>query len=232
MGTASTRSVTSWPNPTVLPSGSYTNVVPFGINDAGQIVGYASTSSPWMLSGWTAIFWASPTSPPTALPCGTYSSSNGYDTSAVGINNAGQIVGKATASWPTASVPLFWASPTSAPTPLNSGAYTYVQARGISNGGHIVGLGSQLYAANVPLWWASPTSEPATISTMFSSPYQYTMEPYSINSATQVVGVGNTGGPDIPFELFTIPPALVHAQYQPHDAAQGNHPGPALLWHQ
>jgi hypothetical protein len=118
---------TFWANmtadPTLLSTGGFSGSISAeGINDDGQIVGFAFSAGVA-----TPLFWANPSATPTVLPSGEFTS-----VSARGINNVGQIVGDGLFLGSTTA--LFWASPTDSP-----GRVPVIIARGLNDGEQIVG---------------------------------------------------------------------------------------------
>jgi hypothetical protein len=117
-----------------------------GINNNGEIVGYAYDATGTLVP----VSWSSPTATPIALalPSGVTSGQ------VVGIDNAGHLAGNSitnNGSDPNAATyaPLFWSSPTAAPTvlPLPKGATGGVVS-GLSGNGMIVGTA----ASHVVVW--------------------------------------------------------------------------------
>jgi hypothetical protein len=108
----------------------------------GHIVGSTINESP------TAMYFDSPTSTPVPIAMGSDPGST-----VIGVNAAGQMVG-----YSSARVPLYWASATTAPTPLSFPSdLGEAFASGINDNGEIVGFASSGPDA-VPLYWSSSSA--------------------------------------------------------------------------
>jgi probable HAF family extracellular repeat protein len=136
-----------------------------GINDLGQIVGYATLSTA-AGSRQYAVIWNN-TSPMTLADVGSYSSANG-------INNAGQIVGASNQNGDAVT----WNSAASAAQVLSS---NYSTAFAINTAGQIVGFAN----GPLPTLWSGSTTTALDLAGVGAS----TGTAYAINNAGQAVGV-------------------------------------------
>jgi len=160
----------------------------YGINNSGQVVGEAYTSS-----GYSHAFRTAPNSPINAATddLGTF---GGTMSAAADINDSGQVVGWAYTSG--GNPHAFRAapnSPISAATddlgPLG-GSYYDIYASGINNSGQVVGYAVRA-GGYVDAFRTAPNSPINSTSTglgTIPAPYNEGTLPYGINSSGQVVG--------------------------------------------
>lgn len=169
-------------DPVQLVSEGFISVNGHGINDSGQIVGVGATGF-----STSAVFWASPTAPPTAL-------ADPILTEPLGINDSGLIVGHNT----NQRRAVYWPSPTDTPASLPVG-FESTDARGINNAGQIVGQGTSQSTGTIAFFWAGTRSVPTPLPAGGFSATQA----FDINNAGKIVGNG--------FSSATGPVALIWA---------------------
>jgi probable HAF family extracellular repeat protein len=151
----------------------------YGINNSGQIVGYAYTTGD---AAYHAAFWANSSSSPINL--GTLGGNQSY---ANAINNSGQIVGYEENDLTNGFYYLAssWANSNSPPVDLRTPAIDENFALGINDSGNIVGQ-IPYHAA----FWANSSSFPIDLGTLGGN---FSVA-QSINNSGQIVGYADTAG--------------------------------------
>ena len=136
-----------------------TNSIAYGINDVGQVVGYATTSS----GTAHATLWDS--GAPTDL--GTL---RGTNSNAYGINDAGQVAGYSQTLGDAALHATLWSGGTT--TDLGTFGGTYSYANSINDAGQVAGLGytSGNAAYHATLWSGSTTVDLGTLGGRLAAP--------------------------------------------------------------
>jgi hypothetical protein len=170
---------TSQPQALKLPAGM-TYAGASGLNDAGQIVGWADGAN----NNAIALYWSSATSQPVTLSA----PSTATTVTANAINNNGQIVGQSSTESSSGDNVggIYWSSPTAQAVALPSLSASSVSSPSyISPGGQIIDSTDNLY-------WASPTSAPRSMPELAGDTQGAT--PYGVNASGVIVGASYPGG--------------------------------------
>ncbi|HXJ59181.1 MAG TPA: DUF3466 family protein [Verrucomicrobiae bacterium] len=151
------------------------------VNNSGQIVGYANTTSNTF---YHAAFWSNGGN--TSLDQGSF---DGDNAAAVGLNNSNQIVGYAYLAGNTVSHAAVWANHDGGPIDLGSLGGSSV-ASSVNNSGQIVGYSATPTNWQRALFWPNANS-PALPLGSFGGLYD---EAFAINDSGQIVGDASAAG--------------------------------------
>ena len=138
-----------------------------------------------------SFYWASPTASPVQLQ----DFAAGDNTTALGLNSNGQIVGTRDNGNLTYQ-PIYWSLPTAAPVAMAVPGFTNVcKPTSINDSGVIVGWGFLTNATveQSALYWASPSAQPVQLNVDFSSPNSL-MQAYTVSNTGVVFGSVQTSG--------------------------------------
>jgi uncharacterized membrane protein len=137
--------------PILVPLGVYTQAACTSINNNGNIVGLAVSSS-------EPLYWSSNISSPVTFPNASFSSSRPQ------INNNGNIIINLEDGLNN-PVPTYFTSYTGSPININTGSFTNCFALAINDNGNIIGSSYVDEEIQIPLYWSSYASTPIVIST-------------------------------------------------------------------
>jgi len=146
-----------------------------GINNSGQIVGYAATTN----QPHHAAFWANSSSPPIDLGAlgGTFGE-------ALGINDSGEIVGDATTPADAEDDAAVWTNHNSGAVDLGSLGGPDGAAQGINGLGQMVGYATASNGDTHATFWANSSSSAIDLGTLGGT----FGEALGINGIGQIVG--------------------------------------------
>jgi probable HAF family extracellular repeat protein len=150
-----------------------------GINNAGQIVGYAITSS----NQQHAAYWANSSSP--AIDLGTLGGTFGE---AIAINPSGEMIGDATTSGDAHDDPAVWTNSSSGAINLGGLGGTNGGAQGINTSGQIVGYAYTTNNLQHAAFWNNRSGPAIDLGTLGGS----SSVAFGINVSGQIVGDANT----------------------------------------
>jgi probable HAF family extracellular repeat protein len=169
-----------------------------GINNAGQVVGRADSSSYTIYHA----FRYSPGSPSVMLDIGTLDTPYNAACQAYGINNAGQVVGISYTS--SGLFRSFRYTPGSPSVMQDLGGLNptniYSQAYGINDAGKVVGRSFSAFGPSGNIYHAFLWSSGGDIRDLgaLEAPYDQDCYAYAINAAEQVVGNSYRSSPHYP----------------------------------
>jgi hypothetical protein len=179
-----TRSAVIWQGPSAipipLPTGNFTFLQAFSINDAGQIVGSGSD----LTDRTVPLYWASPTSAPTPLPFADYSGLG-----RLGISDNGQIAGSGFTS-SSGLRAIRWDGPTAQPVKLPVTDGQEYTASSVNDAGQFIGT----RGSHEIVFWSSPEDRPVPMGTGY-----FGLSAFDINNSGAIVGTGFLGDNSVAF---------------------------------
>ena len=189
--------------------GSYS--IPFGINNSGQVVGFASTTG--NAAARATLFGSSGT--PSNTDLGTL---GGSYSGAYGINSSGQVVGYAGTTGNAATrATLFGLSGTLSNTDLGTLGGSYSYANGINNSGQVVGFSTLANGPNDAFLWAAGVM--TSIDSLIDPLEGWDLvEAFAINDSGQIAAYGTNATGAFHAALLTL-----------IEPAAGNVPEPGSL---